>query len=95
MRVLKSRQARFEVLSREHHSAVQAYVRRRVPPEDVDDIVSDTFLVVWRRLDELGPSADRAATIGHYASPIGLGSVPIVAYRRHLTASRRQLDNPR
>jgi RNA polymerase sigma-70 factor (ECF subfamily) len=47
------RRARFEALFREHHSAVQAYARRRVPPEAVDDIVSETFLVVWRRLDEV------------------------------------------
>jgi RNA polymerase sigma factor (sigma-70 family) len=47
------RRARFEALFREHHPAVQAYARRRVPPETVDDIVSQTFLVVWRRLDDV------------------------------------------
>jgi RNA polymerase sigma-70 factor (ECF subfamily) len=47
------RRARFDVLFREHHPAVRAYARRRVPPEDVDDIVSETFLVVWRRLDDV------------------------------------------
>lgn len=52
----ESRRARFEALFREHHSAVQAYARRRVPPETVDDIVSETFLVVWRRLDEVPES---------------------------------------
>ncbi|MGO9957621.1 MAG: RNA polymerase sigma factor [Solirubrobacteraceae bacterium] len=45
------RRARFEALFREHHPAVRAYARRRVPSETVDDIVSETFLVVWRRLD--------------------------------------------
>jgi RNA polymerase sigma-70 factor, ECF subfamily len=47
------RRARFDALFREHHPAVQAYARRRVPPEDVDDIASETFLVVWRRLDDV------------------------------------------
>jgi RNA polymerase sigma-70 factor (ECF subfamily) len=47
------RRARFDALFREHHPAVQAYARRRVPPEVVDDIVSETFLVVWRRLDDV------------------------------------------
>jgi RNA polymerase sigma-70 factor (ECF subfamily) len=47
------RRARFEALFRAHHRAVRAYARRRVPPEAVDDIVSETFLVVWRRLDEV------------------------------------------
>jgi DNA-directed RNA polymerase specialized sigma24 family protein len=47
------RRARFDALFREHHPAVQAYARRRVPPEDVDDIVSEAFLIVWRRLDDV------------------------------------------
>lgn len=44
---------RFEALFREYHPAVRAYARRRVPQQAVDDIVSETFLVVWRRLDEV------------------------------------------
>jgi RNA polymerase sigma-70 factor (ECF subfamily) len=47
------RRARFDALFREHHPAVRAFARRRVPPEVVDDIVSETFLVVWRRLDDV------------------------------------------
>lgn len=47
------RRARFEALFRTHHPAVRAYARRRVPPEAVDDIVSETFLVIWRRLDDV------------------------------------------
>lgn len=53
MRDPQSRRARFEALFREHHRAVHAYARRRVPPEAVDDVVSEAFLVVWRRLDEV------------------------------------------
>jgi RNA polymerase sigma-70 factor (ECF subfamily) len=41
------------VLFREHHPAVRAYARRRVPRAAVDDIVSETFLVVWRWLDQV------------------------------------------
>jgi RNA polymerase sigma-70 factor (ECF subfamily) len=47
------RRVRFDALFREHHPAVRAYARRRVPREVVDDIVSETFLVVWRRLDDV------------------------------------------
>ncbi len=47
------RRARFDALFRAHHPAVQAFARRRVPPEVVDDIVSETFLIVWRRLDDV------------------------------------------
>jgi RNA polymerase sigma-70 factor (ECF subfamily) len=49
----ESRRARFEGLFRDHHAAVRAHARRRVPPEAVDDVVSETFLVAWRRLDEV------------------------------------------
>jgi hypothetical protein len=47
------RRARFDALFRDHHPVVRAYARRRVPPEVVDDVVSETFLVVWRRLDDV------------------------------------------
>jgi RNA polymerase sigma-70 factor (ECF subfamily) len=45
---------RFETMFREHHRAVRAFVRRRVPADAVDDVVSETFLVAWRRIDRLG-----------------------------------------
>jgi RNA polymerase sigma factor (sigma-70 family) len=44
---------RFEALFREHHVAVVAYVRRRAPQDAVDDVVGETFLVAWRRLDHV------------------------------------------
>jgi RNA polymerase sigma-70 factor (ECF subfamily) len=50
---LEVRRARFDAVFREHHPAIQAFARRRVPPEVVDDIVSETFLIVWRRFDDV------------------------------------------
>lgn len=44
---------RFEGLFREHYPAVRAYARRRAPSEAVDDIVSETFLILWRRLEDV------------------------------------------
>ena len=44
---------RFEQLFRRHHRAVAAYARRRAPGATSDDVVSSTFLVAWRRLDEV------------------------------------------
>ena len=44
---------RLEELFRRHEPAVVAYVRRRAPEAVVDDIVAETFLVAWRRLDEV------------------------------------------
>lgn len=46
---------RMEQLFRAHHRAVVAYVCRRAPSEIVDDVVAETFLVAWRRLEEVPP----------------------------------------
>jgi RNA polymerase sigma-70 factor, ECF subfamily len=48
---------RFEGIYAEHRDAVCAYVRRRAPEDVVDDIVSETFLICWRRLDRVPEEA--------------------------------------
>jgi RNA polymerase sigma-70 factor (ECF subfamily) len=53
-------EARFERLYAEHGRAVLAYAVRRVAhPQDAADVVAETFLVAWRRLDKV-PSAEGA-----------------------------------
>jgi RNA polymerase sigma factor (sigma-70 family) len=53
-----ARQARFEQLYGRHGRAVLAYaVRRAADPQDAADVVADTFMVAWRRLDAV-PSGD-------------------------------------
>jgi len=47
---------RFTGLYRSHVNAVRAYAWRR-GPQAADDVVAETFLVAWRRLDEV-PVAD-------------------------------------
>jgi RNA polymerase sigma-70 factor (ECF subfamily) len=44
---------RFEQIYEEHREAVSAFVRRRAPESLVEDVVSETFLVCWRRLDRI------------------------------------------
>jgi RNA polymerase sigma-70 factor, ECF subfamily len=53
MRTNDNPRERFEELFRRFHPAVRAYARRRVPGGSVDDIVSETFLVAWRRLGDV------------------------------------------
>src|SRR5438874_8128013 len=48
---------RFEQIYAEQHDAVRAYVRRRVAEDAVDDVVSETFLVCWRKLDRVPDEA--------------------------------------
>ena len=50
-------EARFERLYADHGRAVLAYaVRRTSDPQDAADALAETFVVAWRRLDEV-PSA--------------------------------------
>lgn len=44
---------RFETMFSVHHRAVRDFVVRRAPAPLVDDIVADTFLVAWRRIEEI------------------------------------------
>ncbi len=44
---------RLEALFRRHHAAVARYARRRAAAELVDDVVAETFLVAWRRLEDV------------------------------------------
>ncbi len=48
--------ARFERIYRSHYAAVSDYALRRAP-EHADEVVAETFLVAWRRLDAV-PEAD-------------------------------------
>lgn len=40
-----------------HYGAVYAYGSRRVGPDAADEIAAETFLVAWRRFDDLPPEA--------------------------------------
>jgi RNA polymerase sigma-70 factor, ECF subfamily len=52
-----SKEARFEALYRECADQVYGYVRRRAAPEAADDVFNETFLIVWRRLDDVPDQA--------------------------------------
>jgi RNA polymerase sigma-70 factor (ECF subfamily) len=44
---------RFEQIYADHREVVRAYVRRRAPDALVDDVVSETFVVCLRRIDQV------------------------------------------
>jgi RNA polymerase sigma-70 factor (ECF subfamily) len=44
---------RFEEIYGAHREAVEAYVRRRVSKDMVDDVVADVFVVCLRRIDDV------------------------------------------
>jgi len=51
--------ARFRTLYEANYDAILGYALRRVPQADALDIVADTFLVAWRRLERV-PEGDEA-----------------------------------
>jgi RNA polymerase sigma factor (sigma-70 family) len=57
---MDDRRERFEALFRANSPLILAYALRRTDePADAADVVSETFLVAWRRLDDV-PTGDRA-----------------------------------
>src|SRR5919108_3087788 len=44
---------RFHEIYERHREDVILYLRRRVPADSVEDLVAETFLVCWRKLDEV------------------------------------------
>jgi RNA polymerase sigma-70 factor (ECF subfamily) len=50
-------ETQFEQLWTGHRDAVWAYAARRVGPDRAADVVHETFLVAWRRLDDVPAAA--------------------------------------
>jgi RNA polymerase sigma factor (sigma-70 family) len=55
---------RYEALFAEVYEPLQRYVRRRCGSADVDDVVAETLVVVWRRIDQVPAEAPVAWTFG-------------------------------
>ncbi|MGH3361094.1 MAG: RNA polymerase sigma factor [Nocardioides sp.] len=47
------RRARFEHLARELIEPLRRFLFRRTDPDTADDVLADTLLVLWRRLDDV------------------------------------------
>ncbi len=55
-----ARQVRFEAVYAANHVSILGYALRRTAcPDDAADVLAETFLTAWRRLDEL-PNGDEA-----------------------------------
>ena len=52
---MMSNNPRFESMYEEHRLRVLAYCMRRAKPEDAADACAETFLVAWRRIDDVPP----------------------------------------
>ncbi len=54
---MDDRTRRFEALAASVGEPLTRYLRRRCSPDDVDDVLADVLLVLWRRLDEVPTGA--------------------------------------
>ena len=86
-----SSRQRFHIVFSEVYEPIQRYVRRRVDPDAVDDIVSETLLTLWRRLDEV-PSAALPWSYGVARRQIANHRR---SGRRHLRLVQRAESEPR
>jgi RNA polymerase sigma factor (sigma-70 family) len=80
-----ARRARFEQIFDANYRAVSAYALRRASRAEAEDAVAETFLVAWRRLDEVPVNA----------KPWLLGVARRVLANQRRAARRRQALNER
>lgn len=50
--------ARFTELYSRYYPQVYSYCRRRAEPDQVDDLVSDVFVAVWKRIQDAPPTGE-------------------------------------
>lgn len=79
----EGRRRRFGTLYEDAAPAVARYAARRVVPSDVHDVVAETFLVAWRRFDDV-PSDSLPWLFGTARK--------VISNRRRSDARRRALD---
>jgi DNA-directed RNA polymerase specialized sigma24 family protein len=68
---------RFARLVHEHAGAIGNYLRRRLyplSPSDLDDLVEETMIVVWRRIDSVPAEKRSTKRQAFEESPLGLRS---------------------
>jgi RNA polymerase sigma factor (sigma-70 family) len=60
--LIPMRESEFRQLVRENTPAVAGYLRRRLyplPNADLDDLIEETLIVAWKRIDRAPPGAER------------------------------------
>ena len=88
-----TRERRFDELFGRHLQAIRSYCRWRSRNlADSEDSVSEVFLTLWRRLDEVGDEAE--ARVWLYATARRVTANHLRAYRRSLGLVDRLLAQP-
>jgi RNA polymerase sigma-70 factor (ECF subfamily) len=85
------RRARFEALYDEHRLTVLAYCLRRTNPSDAADACAETFLVAWRRIDDVPEPPDSVAYLYGVARRVLSNHFRAFHRRSRLDAKLREL----
>ena len=83
------RRERFESLVSRAYVPLLRYLRRRTDPDVADDVLADTLLVLWRRIDDVPAEAELPWCIGVAR---GCLANAVRAKTRHLRLLRRLAD---
>jgi RNA polymerase sigma-70 factor (ECF subfamily) len=82
----------FAALYHRHYRAIRSFCRRRVPKDVVDDVVAETFLTAWRRIDDV-PRGDQGLLWLYGVAYRVIGHHWRGAARRRRLEDRMQLIN--
>ena len=85
--------ARFTRLYDRHFHEIFDYCARRVPADTAHDVVSDVFVVVWRRIDEIPVDAERGWLFG-VARGVLQNTWRAESRRGNLTTKLRRMRRP-
>ena len=88
-----ARRARFEALVPDVVEPVRRFLARRTDPDTADDVLADTLLVLWRRLDDV-PAGDEALPWTYAVARNALANAERGARRQRRLAHRITVVDP-
>lgn len=88
-----ARRARFEAVAAEVVEPVRRFLARRTDPDTADDVLADTLLVLWRRLDDV-PADDEALPWTYAVARNALANAERGARRQRRLAHRITVVDP-
>ena len=88
-----TRHQRFEDLAAEVADPVLRYLRRRTDPGTADDVLSETLLVAWRRIDDIPPGSALPWCYGVARNQLA-NAARTATRERNLIARIIRLDRP-
>jgi len=85
--------ARFEAVAAQVVEPVRRFLARRTDPDTADDVLADTLLVLWRRLDDV-PAGDEALPWAYAVARNALANAERGARRQRRLAHRITVTDP-